>query len=127
MRLLSVVLILLIVSPLYCADPSKPNVFKPLLDDPKQTWKTAAFSQYPRGGGKDIGQLMGYAVRTERYRYVEWRKRNGTEVVARELYDHQNDPNEDVNIAANPQNANVIERHAKILSDGWAKNAPPVK
>ena len=42
---------------------------------------------------------MGYAVRTDRYRYVEWRKRDGAEVVARELYDHQTDPNEDRNVA----------------------------
>ena len=45
------------------------------------------------------GPLMGYAIRTDRYRYVEWRKRDGTEVVARELYDHQTDPDEDRNVA----------------------------
>ena len=72
--------------------------FAPLLDDPKRPWKAAAFSQYPRGG-KDTGPLMGYAIRTDRYRYVEWRKRDGAEVVARELYDHQTDPDEDRNVA----------------------------
>ena len=46
--------------------------FAPLLDDPKQKWKAAAFSQYPRSS-KETGRVMGYAVRSDRYRYVEWR------------------------------------------------------
>lgn len=98
--------------------------FAPLLDDPKKPWKAAAFSQYPRGG-KDTGPLMGYAVKTDRYRYVEWRKRDGTEVVARELYDHQTDPNEDKNVAGGASNKEVVERHAKLLAAGWKENAPP--
>jgi iduronate 2-sulfatase len=98
--------------------------FLPLLDSAKKPWKEAAFSQYPRGG-KETGPLMGYAVRTERYRYVEWRKRGTTDVVARELYDHEKDPNEDANVAADPAHKAVIERHAKVLAGGWKENAPP--
>jgi hypothetical protein len=95
-----------------------------LLDDAKRPWKTAAFSQYPRGG-KETGPLMGYAVKTDRYRYVEWRKRDSTEVVARELYDHKADPNEDRNVANDAANKDVIEQHAKLLVAGWKGNAPP--
>jgi iduronate 2-sulfatase len=98
--------------------------FAPLLADPKRPWKQAAFSQYPRGG-KDTGPLMGYAVKTDRYRYVEWRKRGATEVVARELYDHRADPGEGRNVAADPANRDVIERHAKLLAAGWPANGPP--
>lgn len=98
--------------------------FAPLFDAPKTQWKAAAFSQYPRGG-KETGPLMGYAVRTERYRYVEWRKRGGTEVVARELYDHQADPNEDRNVAGDAANKKVIEELEKRLAAGWKENAPP--
>jgi len=68
---------------------------------------------------------MGYAGRDCRYRYVEWRTRNGTEVVARELYDHRTDPDEDVNVAADPDNKGVVERLAKQLAGGWKGNAPP--
>ena len=95
-----------------------------LLDDPKRAWKAAAFSQYPRGG-KETGPLMGYAVRTDRHRYVEWRKRDGTEVVARELYDHQSDPNEDTNVADEPANRARVEALSKQLAAGWKANAPP--
>ena len=97
--------------------------FAPLLDDPKRPWKAAAFSQYPRGG-KDTGPLMGYAVRTDRYRYVEWRKRDGTGVVARELYDHQTDPDEGRNVAGDPANKGVVEKLANQLAAGWTGNAP---
>jgi iduronate 2-sulfatase len=98
--------------------------FAPLLDDPKQPWKKAAFSQYPRGS-KETGPLMGYAVRTDHYRYVEWRKKDGSEVVARELYDHRADPNEDRNIAGDPARKAIVEQHAAILAAGWKQNAPP--
>ncbi len=99
--------------------------FAPLLDDPKRPWKAAAFSQYPRGGGPAVGPLMGYAVRTDRHRYVEWRKRDGSDVVARELYDHRNDPQEDRNVAGEAANKGVVEKLAKQLAAGWKENAPP--
>lgn len=99
--------------------------FAPLLDDPAKLWKSAAFSQYPRPGGKGVGPLMGYAIRTERYRYVEWRKRADGEVVARELYDHKNDPSEDVNVAAVAANKDILAKLTKQLAAGWKENAPP--
>ena len=38
--------------------------FKPVLVDPKRKWKPTLFSQYPQGQ-----RLMGYSMRTERYRF----------------------------------------------------------
>lgn len=45
--------------------------------------------------------LMGYAMRTNRYRLVVWRdhRRAAAEPLFIELYDHQNDPNETKNVA----------------------------
>jgi arylsulfatase A-like enzyme len=77
--------------------------FVPLLDDPKRAWDKAAFSEYPKGGNQ------GTAMRTDRYRYVEWMNKKG-ELVARELYDHQTDPQENENVAGVPANEPVMER-----------------
>jgi iduronate 2-sulfatase len=67
--------------------------FAPLLSKPAMAWKKAAFSQYPRGGG-----VMGYSMRTERYRYTKWLKSDGT-AMAIELYDLQKDPQATINVA----------------------------
>jgi len=90
----------------------------PLLKDPGQVWKKAAFSQYPRGD-----EVMGRAVRTDRYRYVEWQRTNG-EVAARELYDHQTDPGETVNLAAQEGRAATVERLEQTLAAGWKAAMP---
>jgi iduronate 2-sulfatase len=59
---------------------------------------------------------MGYSLRTARYRYTEWRKRQGKEVLARELYDYQADPNESVNRAGDPAHAGLLEKLARQLA-----------
>jgi iduronate 2-sulfatase len=87
--------------------------FIPLLKDPKATVKTAAFSQYPRPM-PEHGPSMGYAVRTDRWRYVEWRAKKDGHTV-RELYYHVNDPDETVNVADEPANAGVVKEHAELL------------
>ena len=76
---------------------------------PDLSWKTAAFSQYPRDG------VMGYAMRTERYRYVEWRDKVTGNVRARELYDHDMDAMENVNIA-DRVNPDTLHKLAAQLS-----------
>ena len=45
--------------------------------------------------------LMGYSLRTDRYRYTAWidRRNSDSEPLAEELYDHQTDPKETVNVA----------------------------
>ena len=76
--------------------------FAPLLDDPRLPWKATAISEYPKGG------RLGTAMRTDRYRYVEWFNKSG-KLMDRELYDHANDPQENENIAGRPEQAKVIE------------------
>ena len=73
--------------------------FKPLLNDPERPWKTAAFSR----------QGSGVSVITKRYNYVEYK--NGE----RMLYDHQKDPDENVNVAGNPEYRNVVEKLSAAL------------
>jgi iduronate 2-sulfatase len=67
----------------------------PLLKDPSAPWDHAALTQTPRtAGGKSV---MGYSVRTDRWRYTEWGERGEH---GRELYDHANDSRELNNLAA---------------------------
>jgi len=90
----------------------------PVIEAPDRPWKTAAFSQYPRG------RVMGYSMRTDRYRYTEWQPRDGGRPVATELYDHQNDPQENVNVAGLPENEELIGKLGKQLREGWRTAAP---
>jgi iduronate 2-sulfatase len=74
--------------------------FKELLTNPDIIINDAAYSQYHRGGYK------GYTLRTDRYRFVEWTKDNEK---VYELYDHENDPDENINIAGDPKNKSIID------------------
>jgi hypothetical protein len=67
---------------------------------------------------------MGYAVRTGRYRYVEWRSWESKEVLARELYDHETDPGEMKNLATEAGQAGVLTMLQDILSRGWQGALP---
>ncbi|RPD41676.1 DUF4976 domain-containing protein [Chitinophaga barathri] len=97
----------------------------PLLTKPDQPWKSAVFSQFPRPWQyKGEPATMGYAMRTERYRYVEWRNFKTGEVKAMELYDHQLDPGEVNNIANIPENSTLIHELQQQLRDGWQAARP---
>jgi len=90
---------------------------RPLFDDPDRPWKRAAFTQYPRGG------RMGRSVRTDRYRYTEWNL-PGKPADVFELYDHETDPQENRNLAADPTRQALVASLAETLQEGW-KGALP--
>jgi arylsulfatase A-like enzyme len=94
--------------------------FAPLVSDPTRPWKSAAFSQYPRQNG----EIMGYSMRTDRFRYTEWQDKQG-KPVAVEMYDHQSDPRETRNIADAPDQAGAAAELSKKLKAGW-KSARPL-
>jgi len=52
-----------------------------------------------------------HAVRSENWRYIHYR--DGSE----ELYNHQNDPGEHINLAGDPQYEKIIEEHKKWLPE----------
>jgi iduronate 2-sulfatase len=64
----------------------------PMIRDPDYPGKGFAFSFHGRG------RLMGRALRTGRYRLVYWTDKTDTAVQV-ELYDHEKDPDENVNVA----------------------------
>ena len=101
---------------------------KPLLDNPNRAWKTAAFSQYPRTKAqtKSPNGLMGYAMRTDRYRFTVWVDRTDhTKVDAIELYDHQSDPMENINVATDPTNTELVQKLMAQWQRGWQGAKPP--
>lgn len=89
-----------------------------MLRDTSKSVKTAAFSQYPRSAsGKG---LMGYSMRTPQYRFTRWvERRNPENVDAVELYDHQTDPQENINMAQDPANAELVKRLTEQWRQGW--------
>jgi arylsulfatase A-like enzyme len=91
--------------------------FVPLLDRANRQWKSASFSQYPRG------KAMGYSIRTERHRYTEWITPDVDER-PRELYDYSTDPDEKVNLAASPAHAAIVKDLAARLKAGWRAAVP---
>lgn len=141
--------------------------FAPLIEDPTQEWKQAAFSQFPTPALREWAanplspgmrqtffgplieeveeriqvqqgdrwerelfeeHLMGYAMRTDRYRLVLWQDTRdpSSEPIFAELYDHQSDPNETKNVAES--NPDVVARLSSQMRQGWraalASNGP---
>ncbi len=107
------------------APPSQPEglSMKPLLAEPARKWKKAAFSQFPRPfSPSKAGNGMGRTVRTERYRYTEWHIPGQPD--AMELYDHETDPFETVNVAGRAENRGIVGELQKTLHDGWRAALP---
>lgn len=78
------------------------------LSDASLPGKKAAYSQYPRKEASTGGErLMGYTMRTNRYRYTEWLRTNHSLHDA-ELYDHQADPHESHNVGRLEKNKKTI-------------------
>jgi len=98
----------------------------PILENPATSIQDAVFHVFPRGGGSGIGEMLGRAVRTSRWRYVEWRSFKDDVVRGRELYDYEADPDETENRADRPEHAALVkELAARLVALGPAKK--PVK
>jgi arylsulfatase A-like enzyme len=85
-----------------------------VLDDVAATPRTAALTQY----------ATGYSIRTARYRYTQWGP-EGSE--GAELYDHQADPQELVNLADRSDHAPTVAKLSRLLRSrvAEAQRAPP--
>ncbi len=75
--------------------------FVPLMKNPDITWKEAVYSRWGTGE----------AVKTDRYLYTEWT--SGSKM----LYDHLIDPDENINIAYEPENAALVSQLSALLNN----------
>ncbi len=73
-----------------------------VLEDPAARPRECALTQYANG----------YSIRTPRFRYTEWGEEAGE---GAELYNHQSDPQEIVNLANRPEHADTVDQLSKLL------------
>lgn len=91
----------------------------PLIKDPNEKWNKPAFTQVQRiinRGKPDQKIIMGRSIRIERWRYNEWDETK----MGVELYDHENDPGEFINLAADPKYAATVKELSDILRKSYA-------
>ena len=84
----------------------------PLLGNPTADWRFATLTTYALGN---------HSLRSERHRYLRFE--DGSE----ELYDHADDPNEWINLAARPKYAKLLKRFRRELPTEEAPYHPAVR
>ena len=106
---------------------------KPVMQNKTTTVNEFAMSQYPRKLkgpefkelGYADGKLMGYSMRTDKYRYTIWFNNSynssqpyaDNRIYKRELYDYEKDPLEKVNVVDDGVYKKALEDlHKKMLS-----------
>ena len=93
----------------------------PLMRGENTTLHEAAISQMSHGAVKD--GVMGWTLRTPRYRYIEWRcadlstdtPRITDQVESVELYDYQADPLERENLASKPEHLGLLKEQQSLF------------
>ena len=79
----------------------------PVLKDPKASVQSAAYTQVQRPARK----VEGRSVRTERWRYTQWKGEGD----GAELYDELNDPAELTNLERDPAHADIVAKMREII------------
>lgn len=95
----------------------------PVLANPAARVKDAAFTQHqqPFYGPESAWKAIGRSLRTDRWRCTEWHDLKSGRLLARELYDHQTDPHETVNLATQPEHATLLEQLSEQLAAQFSR------
>ncbi|MCA9080874.1 MAG: sulfatase, partial [Planctomycetaceae bacterium] len=109
-----------------CGLPPQEHVdgvsLRPILEAPTAQVKQVACTQHPRpayyAGNPDA---MGVSIRTERYRYTEWRDFVTGAVRDAELYDHSSDPGETRNVVSEQANRALRVQLANELAESFPR------
>ena len=107
----------------------------PLLKNPSAPWREAAISQYKKiepltviESGKERTQRvenLGTSVRTERFRFTQWKRTADGSVSAEELVDMKNDPHSTVNVVSLPEDAHELPKLRALAARSATGIAPP--
>ena len=90
-----------------------------ILKDLDRPWKRGALSVYPARYRTDPEKVvMGYSLKTDRYRYTEWIHEASGKLLARDLFDHQGDPQENQCMARDPQYQGLMNELSQLLDRG---------
>lgn len=90
----------------------------PILENLSLEIKEGAFTQHPRPSYyKEKPELMGHSVRTNKWRYTEWRSWKSGEIVGQELYNHENDSLETVNVVKDEKHKEVVKRLSGLIKN----------
>ncbi len=98
----------------WAARPLSPEMrrtfFGPLMADVEEKLRQEHGARYDQELFER--HLMGYSMRTDRYRFTTWvdRRHPAGEPLAVEVYDHERDPHELTNLAAQPANRALVAR-----------------
>ena len=99
------------------SDGMRETFFGPLIEDVEEQLAKES-PRYSRALYEN--HVMGYSMRTDRYRLVLWvdDRRRREEPIARELYDHRNDPDENLNLAGESAYATRVRELTEAM---WAE------
>jgi arylsulfatase A-like enzyme len=80
--------------------------FVPLMENPGQQWKEAVYCRY----------VLGESIKTKDYLYTEWFNKQ-QESFASMLFDHQQDPDENVNVAGEAAFSGKVAEFQQLLQE----------
>ncbi len=106
------------------SDEMRKTFFGPLIEE----IEGRLAKENPDRYDKDLyeNHLMGYAMRTERYRLILWvdYRDPQSKPYGVELYDQKTDPDENVNLAVQPEYATLVAQLIAQLKRGWKESLP---
>lgn len=93
----------------------------PAINHPEVEVKEYAMSQYPRDGAV----IMGYSIRTKRFRYTEWMSNSyrtnlpyeAKNVIGSEMYDYEKDPLEKESVIGKAEYKSDQEKMVKLFKE----------
>lgn len=101
-----------------------------IIANPSGKNSNIAFTQHPRPAYYDREPSkqpshMGYSIRTEKFRYTEWRNWTTGKVEASEFYNHDSDPNELTNSISDSKFEKQLNHSRDLLQKQFPKSLTP--